>query len=180
MDLNEFIGKENDDLEKAFGFTHYLELKDDILKREFQDHKATVEAFFRFVDGDLSVIKTDNGVIKESFNMGLDKIKENLLLLEKDEGLFYDDDVCISYAFLGKNFFAYLLKNMLMFSAKEEDAAKMAKILDEHDLKYFEPYEIGKEVEIKDLPIKKLGRNEPCHCGSGKKYKKCCLEKDIK
>ena len=21
---------------------------------------------------------------------------------------------------------------------------------------------------------KKLGRNEPCHCGSGKKFKKCC------
>jgi len=24
----------------------------------------------------------------------------------------------------------------------------------------------------------KIGRNEPCHCGSGKKYKKCCLIKD--
>jgi hypothetical protein len=24
----------------------------------------------------------------------------------------------------------------------------------------------------------KLGRNEPCHCGSGKKYKRCCLAKD--
>lgn len=23
-----------------------------------------------------------------------------------------------------------------------------------------------------------LGRNEPCRCGSGRKYKKCCLEKD--
>ena len=22
------------------------------------------------------------------------------------------------------------------------------------------------------------GRNEPCHCGSGKKYKQCCLPKD--
>jgi len=22
------------------------------------------------------------------------------------------------------------------------------------------------------------GRNEPCHCGSGKKYKHCCLAKD--
>ncbi|EEO7306550.1 hypothetical protein G5X02_002920 [Salmonella enterica] len=22
----------------------------------------------------------------------------------------------------------------------------------------------------------KLGRNEPCHCGSGIKYKKCCLK----
>jgi hypothetical protein len=28
----------------------------------------------------------------------------------------------------------------------------------------------------KDVP--QLGRNEPCHCGSGRKYKKCCLEKD--
>jgi len=24
----------------------------------------------------------------------------------------------------------------------------------------------------------KIGRNDPCYCGSGKKYKKCCLEKD--
>jgi len=22
------------------------------------------------------------------------------------------------------------------------------------------------------------GRNQPCHCGSGRKYKHCCLEKD--
>jgi len=25
----------------------------------------------------------------------------------------------------------------------------------------------------------KTGRNDPCHCGSGKKYKKCCLEQDM-
>jgi hypothetical protein len=24
----------------------------------------------------------------------------------------------------------------------------------------------------------KIGRNDPCHCGSGKKYKRCCLAKD--
>ena len=23
-----------------------------------------------------------------------------------------------------------------------------------------------------------LGRNDPCHCGSGRKYKQCCLSKD--
>ena len=23
-----------------------------------------------------------------------------------------------------------------------------------------------------------IGRNDPCHCGSGRKYKHCCLEKD--
>ena len=25
---------------------------------------------------------------------------------------------------------------------------------------------------------KKIGRNDPCPCGSGKKYKKCCMQKD--
>lgn len=25
----------------------------------------------------------------------------------------------------------------------------------------------------------KVGRNDPCPCGSGKKYKKCCMEKDL-
>jgi hypothetical protein len=25
---------------------------------------------------------------------------------------------------------------------------------------------------------KSVGRNDPCRCGSGKKYKQCCLDKD--
>ena len=25
-------------------------------------------------------------------------------------------------------------------------------------------------------PVAKIGRNDPCYCGSGKKYKKCCLQ----
>ncbi|MFN0122066.1 MAG: YecA family protein, partial [Blastocatellia bacterium] len=29
-----------------------------------------------------------------------------------------------------------------------------------------------------NTPIMKTGRNDLCHCGSGKKYKKCCLAKD--
>ena len=27
-------------------------------------------------------------------------------------------------------------------------------------------------------PASVPGRNDPCHCGSGKKYKNCCLDKD--
>jgi TolA-binding protein len=26
--------------------------------------------------------------------------------------------------------------------------------------------------------MNKTGRNDPCHCGSGQKYKRCCLQKD--
>ena len=35
---------------------------------------------------------------------------------------------------------------------------------------------------VKKQPVrnaaKKIGPNDPCHCGSGKKYKKCCMQKD--
>ena len=29
-------------------------------------------------------------------------------------------------------------------------------------------------IEIKNMP--KIQRNEPCPCGSGKKFKKCCID----
>ena len=36
--------------------------------------------------------------------------------------------------------------------------------------------EIGKQYQRRNQVIreKKIGRNDPCPCGSGKKYKKCC------
>lgn len=50
-----------------------------------------------------------------------------------------------------------------------------------HELSFFEKkedqwfYVDGKTVKIPVTRTSpKLGRNDPCHCGSGKKYKKCC------
>ena len=37
-------------------------------------------------------------------------------------------------------------------------------------------YETKKEQQ-QPIRVKKVGRNEPCPCGSGKKYKKCCMRK---
>ncbi|RCV63967.1 hypothetical protein C5S53_11155 [Methanophagales archaeon] len=37
----------------------------------------------------------------------------------------------------------------------------------------------GLAIENFSKKKKKIGRNDPCPCGSGKKYKKCCLRKDI-
>lgn len=35
---------------------------------------------------------------------------------------------------------------------------------------------LGGEKVVKKQPVRKqkIGRNDPCPCGSGKKYKKCC------
>jgi len=63
-----------------------------------------------------------------------------------------------------------------------------------YQMKYNEDYKKQNTYEPKTLPNhspsfipptietvkregKKIGRNEPCPCGSGKKYKKCCLKK---
>ena len=43
------------------------------------------------------------------------------------------------------------------------------------------------EEQVANIPVKKyrlenihkLNRNDKCHCGSGMKYKFCCLEKDV-
>ena len=46
------------------------------------------------------------------------------------------------------------------------------------------PHEHGPECDHGPAPETvrraqpKIGRNDPCHCGSGNKYKKCCLAKD--
>ena len=40
----------------------------------------------------------------------------------------------------------------------------------------------GDDKSVKREPMKKkvkVGRNDPCPCGSGKKYKNCCLDKDM-
>lgn len=38
----------------------------------------------------------------------------------------------------------------------------------------FTPYELSKKASARQVKSKKIGRNEPCPCGSGKKYKHCC------
>jgi uncharacterized protein YecA (UPF0149 family) len=41
-------------------------------------------------------------------------------------------------------------------------------------------FPIVEESESKHLGRTKIGRNSPCPCGSGKKYKKCCIDVGVK
>ena len=56
-------------------------------------------------------------------------------------------------------------------SFMEESSSELDDLLDDSlHYHYHEPYH-------RETP--KIGRNDPCYCGSGKKYKKCCLSKEI-
>jgi hypothetical protein len=46
---------------------------------------------------------------------------------------------------------------------------------DEYDDEYDDDYD---DTPIQPAVSVKVGRNDPCPCGSGKKYKKCCLGKE--
>lgn len=63
---------------------------------------------------------------------------------------------------------------------QEEDAARERRANEYLPSSQFDPeFEDGYEFAepfVRDAP--KIGRNDPCPCGSGKKYKKCCLGKD--
>ena len=67
----------------------------------------------------------------------------------------------------------------------EERANELELIFDENGWKYTIELKPDEPEDITSLEIllnppktkiaeKKVGRNEPCPCGSGKKYKKCC------
>lgn len=49
----------------------------------------------------------------------------------------------------------------------------MRKSLDETELQFYK--QMNMNPTTKQLKSMKVGRNDPCPCGSGKKFKKCCL-----
>ncbi len=181
-DVTSFIGKKTEEIEKEFGFTHCIELKDGLLLKHEQEHSKVVDALLNFINNkNLKIVKTDEGTVVNVSDMAYSEIEDNLKLLENKKGVFWDEETEMCFALLGDNFFSYVFPGTIMFSANENNAAKMAGLLDEHKLEYFGPENIARLRSAKEESLKrKLGRNEPCHCGSGIKYKRCCLGEDVK
>lgn len=77
-------------------------------------------------------------------------------------------------------------KNPAVVNVQTEERVKELKsVFEENGWKYTIELEPDKPEDVTALEIllnppktmiaeEKVGRNEPCPCGSGKKYKKCC------
>ncbi len=77
-------------------------------------------------------------------------------------------------------------KNPAVVNVQTEERVKeLETVFEENGWEYKIELEPDKPEDITNLNIllnpqktmiaeKKVGRNEPCPCGSGKKYKKCC------
>jgi hypothetical protein len=77
-----------------------------------------------------------------------------------------------------------LLEEWMVFYEADEIAGRQARWSEEDADSEGVDVELGdEEWEPEFIPqvvrlTPKIGRNDPCRCGSGKKYKKCCLERD--
>ena len=71
-----------------------------------------------------------------------------------------------------RTFFDYLET-----SGKLPGSADWSVALDRCETEYIESFRADGTVrgKTKRKSFKSVGRNDPCPCGSGKKYKKCCL-----
>lgn len=72
----------------------------------------------------------------------------------------------------------------------QERGEEIAEICNEHGWRFIAGIEPDKPEDVSDvekllgsqsIPMKKqkVGRNDTCPCGSGRKYKKCCIDKEI-
>ncbi|MCF7872449.1 SEC-C domain-containing protein [Candidatus Woesearchaeota archaeon] len=184
--MNELIGKTCKEIKEEFDFDYYLETKDEFLLGKPINNKKLIKLFIEFnKNTELNVLRLFDGVFEDIIKMSLPEIKKNLFLLAEKKGIFYDDsdnELAISYGFLCDDYLAEIMEGIIFFSGKKEYVMTFANILKENNVEFHNPkkiFEIEKNIEIKNVKKKKLGRNEPCHCGSEKKYKKCCLDKDI-
>ena len=65
-------------------------------------------------------------------------------------------------------------------TAKKHDQEQrlLESICVQHEIDHLNGLTImDRENKPQPIVIEKVGRNEPCPCGSGKKYKKCCINK---
>lgn len=68
----------------------------------------------------------------------------------------------------------------------EEELELQRKVYEEFSSQMRSFEECIKEIKITPTEAQmarkppRIGRNEPCGCGSGEKFKKCCLNKEVK
>jgi peptide deformylase len=69
------------------------------------------------------------------------------------------------------------IESNMTFGAGDTDTDLLESVCVQHEIDHLNGMRIldrAMQLTIRrDKP--KIGRNEPCHCGSGKKYKKCCI-----
>ena len=87
-------------------------------------------------------------------------------------------DPVVEYRIVGSDMYDEMLLNITNDTVKYFFGARPApKTLEREQVAKPTSENLGDDGSVKKSPVvkkEKIGRNDPCPCGSGKKYKKCC------
>lgn len=121
-------------------------LTSDLCSLAYVEAEATIKRWF------------EGGLIDKFLYKNMAEVREDMrrdyaesVQSLRDGGLLYIEDACAE------------MRDWAMFSEDADDAGKHQ--LSDAALAADQPF-------LRDAP--KIGRNDPCPCGSGKKFKKCC------
>lgn len=104
-------------------------------------------------------------------------LEQELILTNKIDDIYYSIIELIKYGIFKEEMVDLTFKD-LHISIKDSLKKKIFNLYKEYK-KYisvwsYNGYTITEYNEMNQIKTKKIGRNEPCPCGSGKKYKHCC------
>jgi len=179
-----------------FGF-FLIEQPFDLQRNGFVDEAISVARKFSFVDegnmlGDLGNILSTSGRCQEA----LEQVEQNLKDLPDDPwviikagdvydecgepdkaiGLFSKALGMMNDQYTRDGAYERLIPLYEKMGKVEEARVMREQWKEDQEESIIEPEPYS--PQIKTLHSKKIGRNEPCPCGSGLKYKKCCLNKE--
>jgi tetratricopeptide (TPR) repeat protein len=156
---------------------HYPERKEEILS-VYKDVLTT------FLDADID----DNLIDSEFLGLAITDIEDcgfkELLPIIKElyENKYVSEGICGTYQKLEKTFaqqpFSRVREVYSIFDLYNNVVTNWHGYSDDfkkkEDFAKNTPYNFTQNTGFEQAVSNKIGRNEPCPCGSGKKYKKCC------
>lgn len=135
------IGKCIEELEKENGFDWYVEFKPkDFFGFDLEEHRKLIEVFIEFLPKEkIKILKLNDENIEEVSELNYEEVLENIELLEREKGRFYDAEPEVSYSILTNEFLAIIQRGMIFWSSKKKLAFEWGEKLREKGLNFFEP-----------------------------------------
>jgi hypothetical protein len=122
------------------------------------------------ISGNIQTLAKLFGVEELTFTGFLDGINTSLTESLDLEALELDTDLVLDLDYEKLYFNMHDAKAKWLYSIKDWD-----RLLTQEQRKEIKSAYRQSVMAVKKV---KIGRNDPCPCGSGKKYKKCCMLKD--
>jgi uncharacterized protein YecA (UPF0149 family) len=158
------------------------------LALHYQERRKEVIDWFDTVMGAITAADADSGIIDSDFNGFLvwEAVElQGVELMDQIEQLYESGYVTEGIAGSFED-----IKKDIDRKPEYEQKKEFTSIFEKYDeLNRFKSSKNSKETVFPrydepvrvtpkpDVPFPKTGRNDPCPCGSGKKYKKCCMNK---